>query len=135
MRYTGVMKRFFHAFFQVLGVIFFLFICVGVYLWIADPFKIRPLLDGVLSDVGTVTTTAREGVSDTVIVDKNPVLNAAQERALEVVGIDPAKVPTTITPEQEKCFTEKLGEKRVVEIKAGGAPSASEVFKARECIK
>jgi hypothetical protein len=128
-------KKFFSILFYTLGVIFFILLCAGAYLWFADPFEIRPMLSSVAGDVGTVTTAVTDGVSETVTADKNPVLNATQERALEVVGIDPAKVPTSITPEQEACFTEKLGAERVAEIKAGDTPGAVEILKAKECIE
>ena len=41
------MRRFFSFFFHTLGVIFFLLICAGAYLWFADPFGMRPLLDSL----------------------------------------------------------------------------------------
>lgn len=66
--------------------------------------------------------------------DKNPILNEKQEKALETVGIDPANVPTNFTPEQESCFVEKIGAQRVSEIKAGDAPTASELIKGRNCL-
>lgn len=128
-------KRFFSFLFYTLGVIFFLILCAGAYLWYADPFEIRPLLEGLKGDVTTVTATVTSEVTEKAIEDKHPALSATQERALEVVGIDPAKVPTTITPEQEACFTETLGAERVAEIKAGASPSATEIFKARECVE
>jgi hypothetical protein len=128
-------KRFFRFLFYTLGVIFFLIICTGAYLWFADPFEIRPLLEGLVTGVEDVTTTVTTEVTDKATEDKHPALSATQERALEVVGIDPANVPTTITPEQEACFTEKLGAERVAQIKAGGTPSATEIFKARACVE
>ncbi len=64
-----------------------------------------------------------------------PKLNAAQADALRAVGIDPAKLPTTITPAQEGCFTSILGAARVAEIKAGRAPTTEEIFAARTCLE
>ncbi|MBP9760433.1 MAG: hypothetical protein KBD24_03675 [Candidatus Pacebacteria bacterium] len=133
MRY-GI-KKFFNVLFHVLGVIFFLIICAGTYLWFADPFGIRPLVDALTGNAKAITTEVVSGVEEKATADKNPALNIAQERALETVGIDPAKVPSKITPEQEKCFTEKLGAERVAEIKGGASPSTTEIFTARSCIE
>ena len=119
------MKKILTRFFVTLGVIFFIIICVGAYIWFADPFEIRPLINTLTSGDGTVT------VSDGV--DKNPTLSESQETALEKIGIDPAILPTTITSEMEACFTEKLGAKRVLEIKNGDSPTATEVFTAHSC--
>lgn len=132
------MKKFFTRFFVTLGVIFFFLLCGAGYLWFADPFEVRPLIDlmfGNTPSVASEAVTEADGEEVQATADKNPALNATQERALEVVGIDPANVPTTITPEQEACFVEKLGSARVEEIKAGGTPSATEIFTARSCIE
>ena len=122
--YHSTMKKIFTIFFVILGVIFFILIIIGAYLYIADPLNLKPLLSGAVS---TVESTGE-------IVDKNPLLNESQEKALETFGIDPAAVPSQITPEQEACFIEKLGSARVEEIKAGDSPTATEFFTARDCI-
>lgn len=121
------MKKILTIFFVTLGVIFSLIIIVGVYLFVVDPYNIKPLFFG--SD--TVTTPIKE---TPVIVDKNPILNEKQEKALETFGIDPASVPSSITPEQESCFVAILGQARVDEIKAGDSPAAVEFFKAKGCL-
>gem|GEM_PF-2118742 len=41
---------------------------------------------------------------------------------------------TSISPDQEACFVEVLGQARVDEIKAGDSPTATEFFEARGCI-
>lgn len=121
------MKKFFNIFFVTLGVIFFILILAGVYFFITDPLNLKPIIFGSDSEVVT------EDVGGTV-VDKNPILNEKQEKALETFGIDPASIPSSITPEQESCFVEILGQTRVNEIKAGDSPTATEYFKARDCI-
>ncbi len=68
------------------------------------------------------------------VMDKNPLLSDTQEKALDRLGIDPASIPTEITPEQEQCFEDALGADRVNEIKAGDAPTATDFFKAKSCI-
>lgn len=124
------MKKLFTYFFVTLGVIFFILLCATAYVWFADPFGIRPLVEMITEG------RADNGVQKTVSgseVDKNPALSPEQEKALETIGIDPAKLPTTLTPEMEVCFTEKLGAARVLEIKGGSEPSPAEVFSARSC--
>lgn len=120
------MKKFINIFFVTLGVIFSVLILAGLYLYLADPFGIKTIFSP--SDEPRVET----GVETNS--DKNPVLSPAQEKALETFGIDPATIPSSITPEQEACFVEKLGQERVDEIKAGDSPTATEFFKAKSCI-
>ncbi len=122
------MKKFLNIFFVTLGVIFFLLIIGGVAIYFTDPL-------GLWSGDSTLTTTeSANTIEPPATVDKNPALNAAQEKALETFGIDPATVPTSITPAQEACFIEKLGTSRVEEIKAGATPSMTDYFKAKSCI-
>lgn len=124
--YTKTMKKFLTVFFVTLGIIFFGLLLVGGYLYVADPFNLKPLLSGEES-------AASSEIVDTV--DQNSVLNPNQERVLETVGIDPAAVPTKITPEQAACFVEVLGQARVDEIIAGATPSLLEILRARSCIE
>jgi hypothetical protein len=140
------MKKILTYFFVTLGVIFFALICGGAYIWFADPFEIRPLIEMLTADTPEVTSTldakastsqvegsAQSATVPTAVVDKNPALSPTQEAALETIGIDPASLPNSITPEMEVCFTEKLGASRVAEIKAGASPSATEIFATRSC--
>lgn len=120
------MKKFFTIFFVTLGVVFFVIILVGVSMFFFDPLGIKSSL------IDNSETTNPQNVD--VTKDKNPALSPTQEKALETFGIDPATVPTSITPEQEACFVEKLGQERVNEIKAGDSPTATEFFKAKSCI-
>ncbi|MCR4306486.1 MAG: hypothetical protein NUV42_00800, partial [Candidatus Yonathbacteria bacterium] len=79
-----------------------------------------------------------EQVSDTKVqsntADKNALLSPEQEKAVEALGIDPAVLPSEITPAMEQCFYEKLGAERANEIKAGAEPTAGDYFKARACL-
>lgn len=120
------MKRFFTIFFVVLGVIFFILILTGLYLYLADPFDIKQLFS-------TAEKASTESGVETKS-DQNPNLSPAQEKALETFGIDPATIPTSFTPSQEDCFVEKLGQERVDEIKAGSSPTPVEFYKAKSCI-
>lgn len=131
------MKKFLNIFFVTLGVIFFVLILIGSYYFVTDPLNLKPMIFGSDSEVVSEEISTKEIVTEEVsimVVDKNPALNASQEKALETFGIDPADVPTEITPEQESCFTEALGSARVEEIKAGDSPTAVDFFKANSCI-
>ncbi len=123
------MKKFLQIFFITLGVIFFLLILGGVYLYVADPYGIKPIIKSFTSQSAS-TTPQTAGTS----ADKNPLLSPAQEKALEKIGIDPASLPSTITPTMEACFYAKLGAKRANEIKNGSQPTASDYFAARSCL-
>lgn len=123
------MKKFLQFFFITLGVIFFLLIITGIYLYVADPFGIKPMI----KDFTTEPVPDKKQTTSTT-VDKNPMLSPTQEKTLEKFGINPATLPTKITPTMEQCFYAKLGEKRANEIKAGSEPTAADYFAARSCI-
>lgn len=134
-----MIKKVLNIFFVTLGIIFFIILLITAYLFIADPFNLKPLFL-TSQEMPSSTSSGNVATEKGVIIeepreDKNPVLNVAQEKALEVVGIDPATVPTKISPEQESCFTDKLGKERVAEIKAGASPTATEIFTARSCLQ
>ena len=122
------MKKFFNIFFVVLGVIFLIIILIGGYFFITDPMNLKPIFFG--SDSEITTGSNNSGVQ----VDKNPALSETQEKALETFGIDPADIPSEISPAQEQCFVGAIGAARVEEIKAGDSPTPTEFFKAKGCI-
>lgn len=130
------MKKFFTVFFVVLGVIFFILILAVTYTYLTNQTKTD--CDSSNKDCITniVTTEKAEVITEnpTSTEDKNPDLSPTQERALEVIGVDPTEVPSSFTPEQISCFEAKLGKDRVREIKAGDTPTPTEFFKAKECI-
>ena len=64
-----------------------------------------------------------------------PYLNTQREDFLKSAGIDPADVPTQITPAQEQCAVEALGLQRINEIKSGSAPTVIDVLKTKSCFK
>ncbi|MCA9363231.1 hypothetical protein KC851_02840 [Candidatus Kaiserbacteria bacterium] len=127
------MKKFFNIFFVTLGVIFLIQILCLTYFYLADPLNLKPLFLGETPERSKVVED-NEGVNSSAVTDKHPLLNDSQESALESMGIDPANVPTEITTEQEACFETAIGKARVEEIKAGDAPTAIELFKARSCL-
>lgn len=137
------MKNILTYIFVTLGVIFAVLILVGVYLFVVDPYNIKPLIfgSGAVMEQGTNKNISNQDQDVAPIVDNSIKavgggfqLSDAQKQALVGLGIDPAKVPSSITSTQEACFVRALGAARVVEIKAGDVPNAVEFFKAKSCI-
>ncbi len=121
------------GFFITLGVIFFVLILMGLYIWFTDPFNIKPLLSSGV----TIESVANTISGDTIKVDnidKNPLLTEDQEATLETLGIDPADLPTEITPELTTCLTSKVGKTRANEIIQGSEPTTSDILKASACL-
>ncbi len=101
-------------------------IAAGTYLYVADPLGLKPLF---LTPIPfTINTNAVPPTTS------NPLLTPSQVATLEKLGIDPAKLPTTITPAMETCFVNALGAARVNEIKGGAAPTPLDLFKAKSCL-
>jgi len=122
------MKKFFKIFFIVLGVLFFIGLLALAVFFIFDPFNLKSLSN---SNIQTTSNTSQTEADN---VDKNPLINEDQESTLESLGVDPASLPTQITPAMEVCFVEKLGQERVVEIMQGGTPTPSEFLKVKVCL-
>jgi hypothetical protein len=121
----NIFLKILNFFFVFLGVVFFvLLLLVGIFLW-RDPFDLRPLMSGFKNNSIEVNENNESGA--------HPLLSPGQEAALESIGVDPSKLPTEITPEQENCAVSKLGEERVREIKSGSTPSISDYLKAKDC--
>ena len=114
------MKTFFLYMFAVLGVIFVSLLAFGAYFFFADPLGLR-----TSGDVREVPAAA----------DRHPYLSPAQEAALETFGINPAALPTEVTPEMRTCAEAALGEERVAEIESGDSPTPTEIFRARHCVE
>jgi hypothetical protein len=123
------MRKFFERFFMVLGVIFFILILAGAYIVLADPFGLRPIWSALTG--GSPAPSASPAAA---AQDKHSLLTPQQEQTLQKIGVDPASLPSTITPAMEACFTQKLGADRVAEIKAGSAPTPVDFFQAKSCL-
>lgn len=141
------MKKILNTFFVTLGIIFFVLIIIGAYFFVTDPYNLKPLIFGTGPTISTPTapTKGTDAVTtpknDDATTETSPASNAGgfslsgpQKQALVGLGIDPAAVPSTISPEQETCFVTALGAPRVAEIKAGAVPNALEFAKAKSCI-
>lgn len=127
--------------FVTLGVIFLVLLVVGIYLFVTDPYGLKPLLQGGSSPMQSndAPVSSEQENSETSGPAEGETsggfeLSSAQVEALVSLGIDPAAVPSSVSPEQETCFIGVLGETRVEEIKAGAVPNALEFLKAKSCI-
>jgi hypothetical protein len=120
------MKKFLNIFFVTLGVTFFFILILIGYVYATNMFGIKTLFmsDANLSD----KTNAEQSL------DRNPLIPESQEKALQAIGVDPAKLPTKITPEMNACFEQKLGATRTLEIKNGSTPTATEFIKVQSCL-
>lgn len=133
------MNKFFTYLFVVLGVIFSLLLLFVIYLFIVDPFNIKPLIFGgekvnTQQDVKTEKSTSTGTSTNTDTTTNKPFLSDAQKKTLSGFGIDPASLPSSITSTQEACFKTKLGASRFAEISAGASPSIAEFLNAKSCL-
>ncbi|MBU2566924.1 hypothetical protein KKG46_05210 [Patescibacteria group bacterium] len=65
----------------------------------------------------------------------HPLLTPQQEALLQSAGIDPATIPTTITPAQQQCAINALGEKRAMELVGGATPNINDITQAKHCLE
>ena len=130
----GFFKTILLAFTIAIIIIVVLFLILIVYLLIRNPFGIGDALLSHFrtSEVVEDSSTASGGSSANV---DNPLLSDSQEAILEKIGVDVSSLPSTITPEMETCFVEKLGQSRVDEIVAGESPGIFDALKAESCLK
>lgn len=133
------MKNVVAWFFYILGVIFFLMIIAGAYIYVADPFGFNallsvPAMQAVENDTTQSDTAATSpGAVQKEPTDKHPILSDTQEKVLETVGIDPSTIPSSVTDSQKQCLINAVGEARANEIKAGALPTPMEIIKAQSC--
>ena len=113
--------------------LFFLFIVGAGCIWWANPFGM--FSSGSAPTVFMKMMTGNTAPAKIDNVDKNPLLNEQQEAQLEGLGIDPAALPSQITPAMEACFTAKLGQERTNQIIQGSAPTPIDFLKAQSCLK
>jgi zona occludens toxin (predicted ATPase) len=117
------------VFFVILGVIFFLIIVTGVYLYQSDFYGVKTIINYEQEKSFIQNDSANE------VEDNNPALSAEQESQLKSIGVNPASIPSEISPEMEDCFIQKIGERRVIEIQAGATPTPLELIKAKPCLQ
>lgn len=135
-----ILVKIIKGFFITLGVIFFFILIALAYLFIADPFNLKPLFKAYTSSPVEISNSATNALNGNVTNNevkegtKNPLLSDEQAATLRSLGIDPANLPSEITPEMQKCFTEKLGDKRTQEIIKGSTPTPIDFLQARSCL-
>lgn len=128
------MKKFFTVLFVGMGVLFLLQLIALAYLFVVDPYNLKPILFPADTSAATApsndtdeSTNFAEPAADTA------GMTAAQAEALNSVGLD-ASAAASFTPEQIMCFERLLGAPRVAEIKAGAVPTMAEFYTVRECL-
>lgn len=135
------MKKFFTYLFVFMGVLFLLQLIALGYFYVVDPLNIKPFIFD--NEKKAEVTSIKNSQNDTEVqaeaqagMEALPVsnLSPAQERALNLVGIEPEAIPQSFTEEQLGCFIGVLGEARVNEIKAGAIPTMSEYYQGKDCI-
>lgn len=127
---------------QTLSIIILVSILAIIIIFVFNPLDLRTRLIGSVinsylsSTIKNYETPQESAViyEDALVTDKHPLLNADQEKSLEKYGVDVSKLPSSISPEMEACFIEKLGKDRAQEIVKGSAPGAIEVFKVKNCL-
>ncbi len=114
------MLQLFRYFFVTLGVIFFLLIIGALFVWFTDAWGVRSVVEFTLTPK-SISVDSSAGTSE-------------QAQALEEAGLD-MNLFSNLTPEQETCFTDRLGADRVAEIVAGAMPSPGEVLQGAPCLQ
>lgn len=68
--------------------------------------------------------------------DQGPAMTETDKEALSSIGIDPNKIPKTVSKEMEQCFLEKLGADRVQQFATGKAnPTWDDINKIKPCLQ
>lgn len=135
------MKSILTQIFVTLGVIFLMIIIAAGYFFVTDPYNLKPLIFGIMdSQMGNNQAPLSTNSTDTTapVAEGSAAteftLSPAQREALISLGVDPALVPTSVSPEQEACFVSVFGAGRVDEIKAGAVPTVIEFVSANKCL-
>jgi hypothetical protein len=136
-----------YRFFVFMGIVFSGLLTTLGYLFVADPFHIKPLITLMLNNTviqGNDSTLESPDTKNDTEVTKNNVDNSAtagaknlstdQLEALSVIGIPADSIPAKFTQTQINCFVGVLGQTRVDAIVKGDVPTVSEFYQARECL-
>lgn len=118
-----------HIFFMIIGILATAFVAFMVIIILAIVL-IKPWGINVLDTGAAIINPPTESTGY-----DHPLLNPQQEALLESVGIDPADVPTQITPAEQACAIEALGETRAMELVNGATPSITDITKAQHCFE
>ncbi|PIT88479.1 MAG: hypothetical protein COU29_01705 [Candidatus Magasanikbacteria bacterium CG10_big_fil_rev_8_21_14_0_10_36_32] len=122
-------------------VIIILLAIVSLIIIVFNPMNLRvKLIGGIINSYLSQNITENSSVVDVnvektnVSNDKNPLLNAEQEKTLENLGVNVDLLPTEITPAMQECFLDKLGKERTDELIKGATPGAMDIIQGRECL-
>ena len=118
---SGFWKKFFITMGVIFAVIITIIIFLALYIKISKPFGLE-LENLPKAIIGTNNKTQSSY--------DHPLLNTQQEIFLENLGVNTKTVPSSISPTQEACAVEKLGQTRVDQIKAGAQITTSDYLNA-----
>jgi uncharacterized Zn finger protein len=132
------------------GVLFLIQVAGLVYLVVADPFNLRPLVSLYLS------AQQRQGVQEGLAETSEASLASAKQdtsevepatdgvhtvqptpqqmQVLEEQGLDVDAVESALTPETVQCLTDLFGVERVEEVQAGAVPTPEELVRGVVCL-
>ncbi len=128
---------------QILLIAILLGILSLIIIFVFNPFDLRTkIISNVVNSYLSSTIEGYTPLDSSKLVEniseesynKHPLLSEEQEKMLENYGIDVSQLPSTISPEMEACFIDKLGQERTNQIIAGQSPTPMEVLKARSCL-
>lgn len=137
------MFRALRLFFTIFGVVSFIFWSGLGYAWMSDSYGIRTAAVAIVKIVKTTTSAVDVSTTATTTsVDANPSQNNAtstmmsveQKTVLESAGINVQALPTSLTPKQQACVSEKIGQERMDEIATGATPTPVEVIAGASCL-
>jgi cytoskeletal protein RodZ len=116
-----------------LGIVLLLF--AGVYYLFMNDTTDTPSQVSSSVQQNSQTSEPAGEVTGLVVSEENSsiTLSADQQAALVALGIDPAAVPSSVTPAQQACLVDTLGEEKFLEIKSGAVPSGFDFLKAKAC--
>lgn len=126
---------FFQRFFMLFGIFCFIvliaLIALGGYLWVKDPFGLKPLLVPQEMNTATSTISSKSTSSESGI---KSLLTPEQQKLLNAAGVDVDKLPKEITPELKACAEGSLGKERLNALKAGAQPTLADLLQVKKCV-
>lgn len=109
-----------------------LLIAGGTYLWVKDPFGLKPLLIPTYTDTSATSTPSPSSIDAGASV--KALLTPEQQKLLDAAGVDVSKLPKEVTPELKACAESRLGKERLAALKAGAQPTLSDLLAAKGCV-
>lgn len=136
MQDNNFRMSFLQRFFMLFGILSFILILLliagGAYLWVKDPFGLKPLL--LPAQTETSITSTPSPTSTGAGASVKALLTPEQQKLLDAAGVDVSKLPKEVTPELKACAESRLGKERLAALKAGAQPTLSDLLAAKSCI-